>query len=470
MLKFENKVFDGLKNCCSLYTPKQLAVAVSGGADSISLLFALAHIIAAQKDDTFFFQPELKVITINHNIREAGETAGDAAFVQDCCKQLVSQGFNVTCTLVEFAPGEVTGEAEKRGQGLEEAARTLRYSAFEKFIKENNVDYLCLAHNKNDQLETLLMRFMSGASLEASCGIKAVREVAAGSNSFYIRPMLDISRDEIEAYLKEQKLSWRTDSTNADTAYFRNKVRLELVPFLREKFPGWENSVLTAAERRELDADFIEGFVNKWWGDGGVEVRWEEVIISAAAFKTLQPAVQYRVLLKACSLAGENQRIPMAFLQDFLQHPDGKKIFHNIEISLKNNSIFVKKYVKNQTEMVFSAIINDVGLYQFPFGTVTVHETAKSGLYDLIFNENTCVSSVELPCCIRNLQPDDEIETADGKLKKVADIYSNWHIPSEQRGFIPIVQKLSGSKQEIICIIGSVCGFNNWIVYEKVNN
>lgn len=486
MFTFEDKVLNGIKKCLELcdlgvngnsattpancHNPKQLGVAVSGGADSIALLAALSQLLKTQAEALALFKPELKVITINHNIRQAEETAGDAAYVQKFCQELKQTGFNVNCTLVELAPGEVAALAKDHGQGIEEAARTLRYQAFEKFIEFNNIDFFCLAHHQNDQLETILMRFLSGASLEAGTGIKAVRPVSPESNSFYFRPLLDISRTEIESYLTEKQICWRTDSTNNDKAYYRNKIRLELVPFLNQNFPGWFNSVLTAAERRSQDGDFITAYVEDWWNSENVKVFTEFVEIEKMQFLTLAPSIQYRVLLRACNLLGEKQRIPVSFLQDFLAHPEGKKWFQNIEISLKNNSILVKKHVKTQTETSFSAIIEESGIYQFPFGTVMATAAKSEGFCNLVFNNQTSIANVELPCCIRSFQPDDEIEAADGSMKKVLDIYANWHIPPEQRSFIPLVQKLSGEKQDIVCIVGDIYGFKNWIVYEKVNN
>lgn len=482
MNEFENKVLQGLLSC-GVKSNSKIGVAVSGGADSISLLTAIYEIVKSCENKTkssdnsyssFNLYPEINVITVNHNIRPQEESGGDAAFVKKYCSDLNSiqlsgdnpeshyknslRAINVNCSIVELEKGLVEKTCTERGQGIEEAARYLRYKVFEQFIKEKKLDYLCLAHNQNDQVETVLMRFLSGGSMEALAGIKMVR-------GLYIRPMLDISRTEIEAYLCEKKLPWRNDSTNADTAYFRNKIRLKLVPFLDEFFGNWKPAVLSGAKRAQADSECMAAFVDSVllrkdesgvWIDAGNK---EE----SGSFVAMEKAVKERVLLKACSLAGEEMRVPVVFIDEFLrQYVSGKNVnlsFHNIEIYSKNNSILVRKSVKTHTQMVFSAIIEDIGTYEFPFGEFSISE-----LGSVFINGQFYAKGIELPCCIRSAQLDDEVRTSEGKMKKISDIYSDWHVPVELRCSIPVLQNLNGKKQEIVCIFGGIYGFNNWVV------
>lgn len=490
MNDFEQKVLQGIISC-GVKSGSKIGVAVSGGADSISLLNAVYEIVkncqvnqnVSQKKNSqqnvIYLQPEINVITVNHNIRSAEESGGDAKFVQNFCSKLNSlqlmgdgpevhcknslHSINVSCTIVELEPGLVRKTANERGQGIEDAARVLRYEAFERFIKNKNLDYLFLAHNQNDQVETVLMRFLSGGAMETLAGIKAVRGA-------FVRPMLDISRAEIEAYLCKAKLAWRTDSTNADTAYLRNKIRLKVVPFLNENFGNWTQAVLSGAKRAQADSQVIAALVDEIElreVKGGVCIATGEAVAgdlgAAASFDKMPAPVKERVLLKACSFAGETMRVPLAFIDEFLRQAEsGKNVnlqFHNVEISVKNNSIFVRKSVKTHTQTVFSVIIEDKGTYEFPFGELVISQSGK-----VFINEKPVAENVELPCCIRSSQLDDEVQTADGKMKKICDIYSDWHVPVELRCSIPVLQKLSGKKQEIICIFGGVYGFNNWVV------
>ena len=131
VIQFIAKVRESLRSCG--FDPERLAanhesvgVAVSGGADSISLLLALACIA---RNDGFL----LHAVTVNHNIRQAEETCGDAQFVQQVCGSLYSDGYPVDCTLKVIPPGKVAVLAEQRGKGLEDSARFLRYEAFDEF-------------------------------------------------------------------------------------------------------------------------------------------------------------------------------------------------------------------------------------------------------------------------------------------------------------------------------------------------
>lgn len=423
MCEFEQKVLNGFISCN--VKNERIGVAVSGGADSVSLLLSLVHAMPSAK----FY-----VITVNHNIRPKEESGGDAQFVLELCERLKADGAAVCCKVVELPCGAVHNLEEERGQGVEDAARFLRYAAFEQFMAENNLDCLCLAHNKNDQLETVLMRFLSGADVETSGGIKQLR-------GKYVRPMLGVTRSEIEAYLNGLGQSWRTDSTNADVTYLRNKIRLKLVPFLNENFDGWEKAVLSGAEKNEQSAVVLQEIVEAF----PYVVRSGEVELPGKNFYAQPFAIQCRVLLKACNLAGENSRIPYSFIKDVLRNPKGKKAFGSVEIYPKKTCILVKKSVKTHTECVFSAIIEESGTYSFPFGELAVNQ-------------------FELPCCVRSARLDDSVKSADGKSKKICDIFSDWHVPVDQRSMIPVVQKLKGPEQEIVAVLGSVLGFSDWIV------
>ena len=132
MCEFEQKVKKSLEEIIksagkSLSSGLRLGVAVSCGADSISLLLALSELCLE-------YNFPLYVITVNHNIRPASESGGDVKFVLELCKRLEGSGYNIVCEAVELARGKVAEEAQKRGGGIEEAARFLRYEAFEAFI------------------------------------------------------------------------------------------------------------------------------------------------------------------------------------------------------------------------------------------------------------------------------------------------------------------------------------------------
>lgn len=450
---FEDKVLRGL-NSCGVFTVslkdcgKNLGTAVSGGADSVALLVSLAHILKGSGI-------KLCVINVNHNMRKKDESAADSVFVKDFCENLNAQGFDVSVFVHEIAQGQVFHTADQRKNGLEEAARFLRYKAFEEFSARQNAAFICLAHNKNDALETSLMRFLQGNS----GSIAAVREN-------YVRPLLGISREEIEAYLTAQNISWRTDTTNFDENYLRNRIRHSLIPLLNEKFLGWDSAVINGSARTAEDFSALESLTvfHKW------QIIKDSVCMDRAEFCSCHAAIRRRLLYNAFNLLKLQVRVPYSIIEA-VQNAAEKKLKQfssyacGIQITFNENYVSVKKKKNLATESCFFAIIEKSGVYDFTFGSMTVEIKNNRAFINLIGKEGSfCAEGLSVPFCIRSRHLSDSIKTADGTFKSVSDIFSDWHIPEEERDFIPLIQLLDTKEQEIIIIAGSVFGFSDWIV------
>ncbi len=466
--KFENHIKENLFNCgfdLSLLkqSGKNAGVAVSGGADSISLFVALCHL-----SKKFGFS--VKAITVNHNIRSSEESFGDADYVVSLGKKLQNEGYNVSVFVKEIERGKVFKEAENRGCGTEEAARFLRYNAFKDFFDLENVCFIALAHNKNDQIETLLMRFLQGSGTAGLCGIKMQRD-------FYVRPLLDVSRAEIEDYLKVQNILWKTDSTNFDTNYLRNRIRQKLVPFLSENFIGFENALLNGSKKAELDENFISLSVEKsFW-----KVDSENLCASClfCDFYKLENAIKIRQIYSCLNLINAESRVPFGILKNFIELCESSKNqfkveFGNIELCRNFNKIEIKKKKLVATESCFFVIINSdmhFALSSF-FVDVQISKENKDFAKVSLKSEKDSVllKNVPVPFCIRSREQDDFVKTANGGKKSVSDILSDWHICAEKKNSVPIIQELFSKNQEILAICGSVLGFKNWIVKTEFKN
>ena len=184
---------------------------VSGGADSVCLLLVLKEILSR-------YEGSLTVVHVEHGIRGA-DSRRDAVFVEQLCKRLGIACVTVSCDAPAFA--------KNHGMSLEEGARELRYGQFARVAKEVRADRIAVAHNQNDCAETLLFHLARGSGLKGMGGIAPVRDRI-------IRPLLGISRQEIEVYLEEQGQEYCTDATNLETAYSRNKIRHQVLPLLTE--------------------------------------------------------------------------------------------------------------------------------------------------------------------------------------------------------------------------------------------
>lgn len=191
---------------------------VSGGADSVCLLLLLMKF----REKIGY---ELSAVHVEHGIR-GEESVGDAQFVEALCKR-----FGVDCFV--FHP-DVPGYAAAHGLGLEEAARILRYDAYQEAAKQNadgaKKVKIALAHHADDNAETVLFQMIRGSGIRGMCGMRASRPLSF--DAVIIRPLLAVTRGQIERYLAEEKQDYRTDSTNQDTGYSRNRIRHEVMPEL----------------------------------------------------------------------------------------------------------------------------------------------------------------------------------------------------------------------------------------------
>lgn len=188
--------------------------AVSGGRDSMALL----HWLRAVSERGGF---RVAAAHFNHQLRP---TAGrDEQFVRDWCRM---QDIPLTC-----GRGDVRSFAREAGTSLEDAARTLRYRFLEETAGQLGADRIATAHHQEDNAETVLLHLLRGCALQGLCGIRPMR-------GQIVRPLLETSRQEINAYVAFNHIPYMEDETNRDTAYARNRLRLEIMPLLEEVFPG----------------------------------------------------------------------------------------------------------------------------------------------------------------------------------------------------------------------------------------
>jgi len=220
--------------------------AVSGGADSTAMLTALA---ALRKEARF----SLFCVHVEHGIRPAEESLGDAKAVQALCEKL-----KVPCRVITIPRGKIAAFASESGIGIEAAARHFRHRAMSAERRRVRADWILTAHTQDDLLETLLMRFLRGSG---PAGLAPM--IRKRNRGRILRPLLDVSRQDVLSYLEEKNIQYRIDSTNDDISFLRNRVRHKLVPILDAHFPFWRSSVLALADTQELVADFLESEAKK---------------------------------------------------------------------------------------------------------------------------------------------------------------------------------------------------------------
>ncbi len=221
--------------------------AVSGGADSMALLTCLMCLASE-------FHLSISAVHFNHGLRgEAAEQ--DEAFVRTFCA--AHQIPLLT------GRGDVAAYAATSGESLEQAARTLRYQ----FFSQCPGDYLATAHTAGDNLETVLMHLIRGASLKGLCGIPPVR-------GRLIRPMLECTRDEVLAFLQQQNIGHMEDATNAQDNCLRNRLRHQVVPLLEQENPALAPRLAAACDRLRQEDALLDDLARRALDNAAVQNGW----------------------------------------------------------------------------------------------------------------------------------------------------------------------------------------------------
>lgn len=279
---------------------------VSGGADSICLLYVLSK----YKNMHPF---ELRVIHVEHGIR-GEESIEDAGYVQRVCDEL-----SIPCEVLSV---DAPKKAKECGLSLEEAARVLRYEKFHA-IADKEGDLIALAHHMEDQAETLLWQMIRGSDLKGLGAMRAKR-------GQLIRPLLSVHRAEIEAYLTRHKITWRTDSTNEKLDATRNRMRHEVLPVLSQLNAGSVEHLCDMAERMQR----LEMYMQKQTD----EVYKALVLSDAGQGKLtileklkeypgiLSERVLYRALTQTAGNAKDIGQVHVRALQELFSRQVGRKL------------------------------------------------------------------------------------------------------------------------------------------------
>ena len=327
----EEKVFSFMEKHGMIHSGDKLILGVSGGADSVCLLFLL---LEYRKIVPF----EMTVVHVNHGIRGNAATE-DAAWVETLCRE---QGLNFRLECVdvkEFAAREKCSE--------EDAGRRLRYQAFRKAAEEFGGTKIALAHNAGDRAETMLLHLFRGSGLKGLRGIEPVRE-DIDCRAEVIRPVLCLERREIEEYLTERRIPWRTDATNGEDGYTRNRIRHHLLPWAeREVSAGVVSHMCRTADILSETEDYLrqqtlEALEHCMVRTSGC--KGEEREIDIARFLACHPVLQKRMILAlAEELSPTGKDISAVHVEDVLSLFEKEG---NRSISLPFGICFRRRYGK----------------------------------------------------------------------------------------------------------------------------
>ncbi len=292
LLEFEKKLACFAEANELFSSAEKILLAVSGGADSTALLYAM-HALKAAK----VFSAELLCAHINHQLRGA-EADLDEEFVA-----ARAAGLNLAVTTQRL---DVRRHARDNKLSIETAARNLRIRALADIAQAGRCDRIATAHQKNDNAETILHRLGRGTGFQGLGGIWPVRAFA--DETIFIRPLLCVSRDEIIAYLQQRNLTWRRDHTNADCTYRRNYIRHRLLPALQRDCTGPLVDQLSELARRARGfARLVSRRADELW-PSLAEHTDERTLLKLKAFETATTPVKVELVRRSLTAIGCGQR------------------------------------------------------------------------------------------------------------------------------------------------------------------
>jgi tRNA(Ile)-lysidine synthase len=288
----------------------RIYAAVSGGADSVALLLLLAAENALPRNA---LGVGLSVVHVHHGLRGADADA-DLAFVEQLCQRLA-----IPLHVHRASVPDRIAQARANGQPqtIEEAARNLRYEVFHRLLADAHADSILTAHTLDDQSETVLMKLLRGAWTDGLSGIHPMVLVPHATHPGKIlRPLLATRRADLVAYLEARNQPWRTDASNADEAFTRNRIRHSVLPVLRAENPAIDQVLANLAElAREDEARWQSELARLLpqlllpgkpvrGGGRAVDAGGGAVAIEIERLRVLDPALRRRVIRAAARTLG----------------------------------------------------------------------------------------------------------------------------------------------------------------------
>lgn len=297
--RFEREVRSAVETAC--LTSKRLVVAVSGGPDSLTMLYAL-HRLQDELDIT------LHVAHLDHRLR-GKDSAADAEFVAHTCAKL-----GVQCTV---KAEDVLAFQKERRLSLEEAAREVRYQFLTHVADRVRADAVALGHTSDDQVETVLMNIVRGSGLRGLRGMMptSMRRIA-GSEVTLFRPLLNLSKLDTIGYCEALNLAPRSDESNRSPDMTRNRIRLGLLPILRDMNPAFGDAILRLSRNADDALAVVDKAVDAAWSDAVAE-EGEAIRIDREKFCAMNTAVRTHLIMRALSrIKGDARRIERVHIED----------------------------------------------------------------------------------------------------------------------------------------------------------
>lgn len=448
-----------------LKTDSRVLVGVSGGPDSMALL----HLLKKLRQE---YVLDLHVLSCDHKLR-GEDSKEDFAYVEAVCRE-----WEIPFHGRAF---DTAAEAKRERVSVEVAARNLRYRFFTEKMHELNGDYLALGHHGDDQVETLLMKLVRTASSSAFSGIPVTRPIGDGT---LIRPLLAVTKNEIEAYCRENSINPRLDATNFEALHTRNYYRRKVVPLLKEKNENIHRTAQHLSETLAEDEIYLQNAAQKVLKESAVfDDEKRQVILEINSFKKHDHPLQRRAFHLILNYLYETLPDYLSYVHEaqFLELIGESRGSQQIDFpqGLRLNRAYNKLTIYFQSSQSAPKPIHKPltipGATYLPDGSVirTTYTAAKGKeTPDSFYFPASCA---KFPLYVRTRSDGDRMSWKGlAGTKKLKDIFIDEKIPRERRDTWPLVTDKDG---EILWLIGLRKGKLNeehgeqfvYIRYEKGN-
>ncbi len=420
------KILEFIKKNKLIKAGQVIGVGVSGGIDSMCLL----HFLNANKEA---LDIDVVAIHINHGIRE--ESDDEARFVLQKCREMGVRVYKFSIDSPKIA--------KDRKLSLETAAREGRYGVFEALVKKDIVDKIALAHHQSDQAETILMHIFRGCGVAGARGMEPVRD------KIYIRPMLPVSKEEIEEYASINNIEFVEDSSNRDNAYARNYVRNVIMKDILKKWPNAIEAINNFASAVCDDDDYIKARL-----DTNALIVDNKIVQMPCSYFYASSSIYTRIVFKALQLIGvkkDIERKHIEMIKDLAVNlENGKKIKLPFDVLVSKEYDYLT-FENNYVEKPMLSKALKCEEFEAPnFGTINIKRikkekmnTAENALY---FDYRKVPKDARW----RYREEGDMFEKFGGGTKKLKSFLIDKKIPVRLRDFIPVL----ASKNEVYVIAG----------------
>ena len=426
---------------------ERLVVAVSGGADSVCLL----HILTQWQKESGV---KLHIAHLNHQLRGA-EADSDAGYVSDLACHL---GLPAT-----IERRDVAAHRDQKGGSLEEAAREVRYSFLAEVAKATGASKVMVGHTRDDHIETIVMHLLRGTGIAGLRGLQPRSLLQFGQGNGWlevVRPLLEVTRQETLDYCQRHQLKPQSDSSNESPSFLRNRVRLELLPVLKNYNPSIDKALVRLAAIAGDDVSFIEEQASRLWN----EVAGEEdgaIYLDMNKIASLQRAMQRQIFrLAVARLRGSLKDVEADHIEamvDFLSRPAGKRL------CLPDGLTLFTEYgrlvlTSAQSPLCPLPPLEGVFNLDVPGETILPGWQVKADILrePVDYGEDGFAASFDLDkvgreLVVRRRKPGDRFQPLGmDNTKKLQDFMVDARIPRSWRGRVPLVC----SAEQILWVVG----------------